>query len=63
MLRRPGVHISDLARHGFSDPNLPLAVQEGAEIDIKYSGYLKRQKEQISQFKKQTKKLIPEGIN
>ena len=38
-------------------------MQEGAEIDIKYSGYLKRQAEQIEQFKKQTKKLIPQNLN
>ncbi len=63
ILRRPGVHISDLARHGLSDHNLPSAVQEGAEIDIKYSGYLKRQKAQIQQFKKQAKRLIPQDLN
>ena len=63
LLRRPGVHLTDLARHGLSDDNLPLAVREGAEIDIKYSGYLKRQAAQINQFKKQTKRLFPENLN
>tara|TARA_A100001037_G_scaffold5983_1_gene5939 strand:- start:42 stop:2033 length:1992 start_codon:yes stop_codon:yes gene_type:complete len=63
LLRRPGVHIVDLVKHGLSDQNLPTSVLEGAEIDIKYSGYLKRQTAQIEQFKKQTKKILPENID
>ena len=53
LLRRSGVHSSDLVRHGLADPALPLAVREGAEIDIKYSGYLQRQQQQIDQVKRQ----------
>ncbi|WP_320666747.1 tRNA uridine-5-carboxymethylaminomethyl(34) synthesis enzyme MnmG [Prochlorococcus sp. MIT 1307] len=63
LLRRPGFHITDLARHGLSDKTLPIAVKEGAEIDIKYSGYLKRQTAQIEQFKRQTKRIFPDNIN
>ncbi len=63
LLRRPGVHITDLARHKLADKNLPLPVLEGAEIDIKYSGYLKRQVAQIDQFKKQAKKLLPKNLD
>ncbi len=63
LLRRPGVHINDLARHGLADHNLPLSVLEGAEIDIKYSGYLKRQTAQINQFKKHSKKLLPQNLD
>ena len=43
LLRRPGFHSADLVRHGLSDGELPAAVREGAEIDLKYSGYLQRQ--------------------
>ena len=43
LLRRPGMHAADLVRHGLADADLPLPVREGAEIDIKYSGYLQRQ--------------------
>ncbi|NKB75426.1 MAG: tRNA uridine-5-carboxymethylaminomethyl(34) synthesis enzyme MnmG, partial [Synechococcus sp. s2_metabat2_7] len=52
LLRRSGVHSSDLVRHGLADAELPLAVREGAEIDIKYSGYLQRQQQQIDQVKR-----------
>ncbi|MGA0365106.1 MAG: tRNA uridine-5-carboxymethylaminomethyl(34) synthesis enzyme MnmG, partial [Vulcanococcus sp.] len=61
LLRRPGFHSADLVRHGLADAELPLDVREGAEIDIKYSGYLARQQQQIDQLKKQAERRIPEG--
>ena len=63
LLRRPGFHSGDLVRHGLADAELPLDVREGAEIDIKYSGYLARQQQQIDQLKKQAERRIPEGID
>ena len=63
LLRRPGFHSTDLVSHGLADANLPLDVREGAEIDIKYSGYLARQQQQIDQVKKQEHKAIPAGID
>ena len=63
LLRRPGFHSTDLVRHGLAEADLPLDVREGAEIDIKYSGYLARQQQQIDQVKKQEHKAIPSGID
>jgi tRNA uridine 5-carboxymethylaminomethyl modification enzyme len=63
LLRRPGFHSSDLVKHGLADPQLPLDVREGAEIDIKYSGYLARQQQQIDQVKKKEHKPIPSDTN
>jgi tRNA uridine 5-carboxymethylaminomethyl modification enzyme len=63
LLRRPGFHSSDLVKHGLADPQLPLDVREGAEIDIKYSGYLARQQQQIDQVKKREHKPIPSDTN
>jgi tRNA uridine 5-carboxymethylaminomethyl modification enzyme len=63
LLRRPGFHSADLVRHGLADADLPQDVREGAEIDIKYSGYLARQQQQIDQVKKQEHKAIPAGID
>jgi tRNA uridine 5-carboxymethylaminomethyl modification enzyme len=63
LLRRPGFRSDDLVRHGLADAELPLDVREGAEIDIKYSGYLARQQQQIDQVKKQEHKAIPDGID
>ena len=40
---------------------LTKAEKEGSEIDIKYSGYLKRQKRQIEQINRQSeRKLSPD---
>ncbi len=63
LLRRPGFHSADLLRHGLADPALPQDVRESAEIDIKYSGYLARQQQQIDQVKRQEHKPIPAGID
>ena len=63
LLRRPGFHSSDLVRHGLAAAELPQDVREGAEIDIKYSGYLSRQQQQIDQVKQQEQRPIPPGID
>ena len=38
-------------------------MREGAEIDIKYSGYLQRQQQQIDQVRRQGKRKLPAGID
>ena len=63
LLRRPGMHAADLVRHGLADADLPLPVREGAEIDIKYSGYLQRQQQQIDQVKRQSQRKLPAHLN
>ena len=63
LLRRSGFHSSDLVRLGLAPVELPSDVREGAEIDIKYSGYLARQQQQIDQARKQENRPIPTDIN
>jgi tRNA uridine 5-carboxymethylaminomethyl modification enzyme len=63
LLRRPGFHHLDLVRHGLADAALPADVCEGAEIDIRYSGYLARQQQQIEQVRRQQGLPIPTGID
>ncbi len=62
-LRRTNIHYNDLIKYNLTPQNIPLDVQEGVEIDIKYSGYLERQKAQINQLKQQSKKLLPKNLN
>jgi len=62
-LRRTDIHYKDLIKYNLTTKNIPLDVQEGVEIDIKYSGYLERQKAQINQLKQQSKKLLPKNLN
>ncbi|MBD2424067.1 tRNA uridine-5-carboxymethylaminomethyl(34) synthesis enzyme MnmG [Cyanobium sp. FACHB-13342] len=63
LLRRSGFHSSDLVRHGLAAAELPADVREGAEIDIKYSGYLARQQQQIDRVRKQEHQPIPADVN
>jgi tRNA uridine 5-carboxymethylaminomethyl modification enzyme len=63
LLRRSGFHSSDLVQHGLADAELPADVREGAEIDIKYSGYLARQQQQIDRVRKQEHQPIPAEVN
>ncbi len=63
LLRRPGFHYLDLKRYGLSNPDLELDEQQGAEIDIKYSGYLQRQQNQIDQISRQTNRNLPPDLD
>lgn len=44
-------------------PNLKIDVQEQVNTISKYEGYIEKQLEQVEQFKKFEKKMIPEDIN
>ena len=63
LLRRPGFHAADLVGHGLADGTLPADVREGAEIDIKYSGYLARQEQQIERVKREEHRPIPADLD
>jgi tRNA uridine 5-carboxymethylaminomethyl modification enzyme len=62
LLRRPGFHAIDLQRHGLSPTSLPDEVRDGAEIDIKYSGYLARQEQQIARARRQEGRLLSPNL-
>lgn len=63
LLRRPGFHYVDLDRYGLGNQNLDQAEKEGAEIDIKYSGYLQRQQNQIDQVVRQAHRQLPADLD
>ncbi|MEB3357071.1 MAG: tRNA uridine-5-carboxymethylaminomethyl(34) synthesis enzyme MnmG [Synechococcales bacterium] len=63
LLRRPGFHYADLGRYGLANPDLERAEQDGAEIDIKYSGYIQRQQNQIDQISRQSNRPLPAGLD
>ena len=63
LLRRPGIHMSNLVRHKIVSNSLSLDVSEGVEIDIKYSGYLERQNAHIEQLKRQNKKVLSRELD
>ena len=63
LLRRSGIHYIDLERHGLDNPSLKQAEKEGAEIDIKYAGYLARQQNQIDQVARQANRQLPDDLD
>ena len=63
LLRRPGFHSTDLLRHGLASAELPTPVREGAEIDVKYRGYLARQQQQIDQVRRAQGRALPPQLN
>jgi tRNA uridine 5-carboxymethylaminomethyl modification enzyme len=63
LLCRPKFHYADLKKYGLDNAELNIAETEGAEIDIKYSGYIKRQQLQIDQMAKHTKLRLPQDLD
>ena len=63
LLRRPKFHYANLESYGLGDTKLERTEKEGAEIDIKYSGYLARQKNQIEQISRQANRQLPADLD
>ena len=63
LLRRPQVTYADIAPFDADRPELPTAVAEEVEIQIKYAGYLARQEKQVQEFKKEESRLLPADID
>ena len=63
LLRRPQVTYADIAPFDPDRPDLPTAVTEEVEIQIKYAGYLARQEKQVAEFKKEESRLLPADID
>ncbi|PPS43882.1 tRNA uridine-5-carboxymethylaminomethyl(34) synthesis enzyme MnmG [Chroococcidiopsis sp. TS-821] len=63
LLRRPGFHYKDLEHHGLGNSALDVVEKEGAEIEIKYSGYLQRQQNQIDQISRQAHRPLPPDLD
>ena len=63
LLCRPELSYEILGEIDKGREPLPAAVVEQVEIEIKYEGYIVRQKRQVEQFKKTEKKLIPQDMD
>ncbi len=70
----PGGHLADLLRRPENtyeglrelDPNrpdLPAAVTEAAEIEIKYAGYIRRQEKQVEEMRKLESRPLPADLD
>ena len=63
LIKRPELSYSDVKELDPERPELPLDIQEQVNINIKYAGYIDRQKKQVEKFKTLEKKQIPKDIN
>jgi len=63
LLRRPQVSYEDIAPFDPHRLDLPAAVTDEVEIQIKYAGYLARQEKQVAEFKKEESRLLPADID
>ena len=63
LLRRPQVTYADIAPFDSHRPDLPSAVTDEVQIQIKYDGYLQRQEKQVAEFKKEESRLLPPDID
>ncbi len=63
LLCRPELSYEILGEIDSDRKTLPAEVIEQVEIEIKYEGYIVRQKRQVEQYRKMEKKKIPENID
>ena len=63
LLRRPQVTYGDIAPFDPERPDLPEAVTQEVEIQVKYAGYLARQQKQVEVFRKEENTLLPENLD
>ena len=63
LLRRPQLTYRILAPFDPDRPDLPDSVFENVEIEIKYEGYIKRQKSDIEEMRRLEQKLLPKDAD
>ena len=63
LICRPELDYEKLSGLDPERPKLPECVTEQVEINLKYEGYIERQKKQVEEFDRLENKAIPENIN
>ena len=63
LIRRPELNYDCLAPIDKDREELAYDIREQVNINIKYEGYIKRQKQQVAQFKKLENRKIPENFD
>ena len=63
LLRRPHVHYDVLRAHGAGSDALSAADCTCAEIDIKYSGFIRRQEQQVAKLHKRLHRPVPQDMD
>lgn len=63
LVKRPELDYETIAPLDAARPDLAWDVREQVNIEIKYAGYIKRQLQQVEQFKKLEGKRLPEAFD
>lgn len=63
LIKRPELNYGMLAELDEKRPELPADVREQVDINLKYDGYIRRQKQQVAQFKKLEGRKIPADLD
>lgn len=63
LIKRPQLSYDSLAPFDKGRPELPFAVKEKVEIEIKYEGYISRQQAQVNEMLRLENKIIPTNID
>ena len=63
LIKRPELDYEKLAEVDEKRPELAFDVQEQVNIEIKYEGYIKRQMQQVAQFKKLEGRKLPKNFD
>ena len=63
LVKRPELDYDKLEELDENRPQLPDDVRKQVNIEIKYEGYIKRQMQQVAQFKKLEDKKLPEDFD
>ena len=63
LVKRPELSYQELAELDEERPTLPEDVQVQVDIHLKYAGYIKRQLQQVAQFKKLESRKLPEDFD
>ena len=63
LLRRPQVTYADLTPIDIERPNYPREIFESVETALKYEGYIKRQLQQVAEFKRVEGHKLPPDLN
>ncbi|MGN1110339.1 MAG: tRNA uridine-5-carboxymethylaminomethyl(34) synthesis enzyme MnmG [Oscillospiraceae bacterium] len=63
LLKRPQLDYSDFAPFDTERPKLKVSLVNKLEIDMKYSGYIKIQQEQIEKMRKLEEKKLPQDVD
>ena len=63
LLKRPELSYDMLAPLDPERPTLPLSVKDSVEIEIRYEGYIKMERDRVERFRKLEHKRLPADIH